>query len=477
MTRASDLPLFGFQAEDVAKLSGVYGGLDGSDMGSGKTYKGIALDLNHREEIATTRFKGAATLVIAPLAVLDMWVAKYNELAPELRTYRINPKSKKTREEIYKADADVYVVHWDCLRLLPDLARAQFGHVIADECHRGQNRKAQQTTALKRIKPMFRLGLSGTPVTSRPEKFCSILNWLYPKDRRFTSYWRFFANHVDTHEEYKADGTPYTVIDGYKNLDELVEYISPFYVRHLKKTQCCPHHPEGVTPELPEKYYSEMTVDLSPDQRRAFDEMKKDMIAWVGANKNSPLIAPIAVAKLRRLEQFASAYADVKVINNEQIVTLTEPSSKLDAVMQMLDDNPDEQVIIFSQFRQMIDLLEARLAKKGISYVVLTGKTPQINRSRIVADFQAGNARVFAGTIDAGGVGITLTAASTVVMLDRKRGVPTLNFQAEDRAWRIGQKNAVQVIDVVARNTVERDRARKLGITWDWLQKIFGDKG
>ncbi len=464
--------LFPFQQEDTDKLSDVPSGLNASEMGTGKTHTGIAVDVAKRN--SDSKDAKLPTLVLAPLSALGMWEEKYAELAPELRTFRIDHTSKITRERIYTAEADVYIVHWDALRLLPALPKRRWLHVVADECQRAQNRKAQQTTALKRIKPIHRLGLSGTPVTSHVEKFCSVLNWMWPKDRQFSSFWRFFAEHVDFHEDVGPNG-PYKVIDGYKNLDELLDYISPCYVRHLKKEPCCAHHPNGVTPWLPDKYYSSIKVDLHAPQRRAYDEMKKDMIAWVGANEQNPIVAPIAIAKITRLQQFSAGYADVSYVNGQAKVTLTEPSAKLDTLMEILRDNDTEQVVVWSQFRQMIDLLAIRLAKAGISYVSLTGGTPEAIRKQNIQTFQAGKARVFIGTIAAGGVAITLTAASTVVMLDRVAGAPTVNFQAEDRCWRIGQKNAVQVIDVMARNTIDFDRAAKLDITWGWLRKMLGD--
>ena len=719
MIDLSSLGLFPFQQDDVDKLADPPSGLDASDMGTGKTYKGIALDLMVRDE-APTSYRNSPTLVIAPLSVLGMWEAKFNELAPQLKTYRINPQSKKTREWFYKAEADVYILHWDALRLMPDLAKQKWLHIIGDEIHRGQNRKAQQTTALKRIKAPRKFGASGTPVTSKPEKYQSILNWLYPTNKEFRSFWRFYEEYVVYHIEIGPNG-PYKVIDGYKNLDALLEKVEPFYVRHLKRSECCPHHPQGVFPELPDKYYctpletpimmndfsfksidqvspgdivmgwkeaenvgtrkkliaskvlsighlqrplleaklasgrvirctpdhlwrngvtsnvqwiqlgalpdgrknkaktllhivdpprkltpdeqeaaiwlggifdgegsfchsptgdhwsvfqsqeknykvhkrikevldkleipyiqnrngdnfqfpttrdvalkiltwckpvknetlerfilergvtadkvievnkieglhdvawletetgnyiawgyasknSEIVVELKPEQRRAFNEMKKDMLAWVGANEDQPVVAPIAIAKLTRCYQFSSAYAQVNKLTG--LVELTEPSSKLDALMGFLADNPNEQVVVFSQFKQLIKLLEARLNKAKITHVLLTGDIPELQRKANVDAFQAGKARVFCGTIAAGGVGITLTAASTVVMLDRKAGVPSLNFQAEDRCWRYGQKNAVQVIDIIAKGTADRERAHKLEVTWSWLKKMLGD--
>src|SRR5690606_24192000 len=117
---------------------------------------------------------------------------------------------------------------------------------------------------------------------------------------------------------------------------------------------------------------------------------------------------------------------------------------------------------------QILPLLAQRLEKKGITYGIFTGDTKDSERKEIIRDFQAGDRRVFAGTIQAGGVGITLTAASTVVFLDRGWS-PAINEQAEDRLHRIGQKNAVQVIDMMAKGTVDIGRKEMLEQKSEWL--------
>jgi SNF2 family DNA or RNA helicase len=155
---------------------------------------------------------------------------------------------------------------------------------------------------------------------------------------------------------------------------------------------------------------------------------------------------------------------------------MIDPSSKLDALMELLDNTSldTEPVVVFSQFRGSIRLLEERCQKAGYKLVTLTGGTSQAERASNIRDFQEGRAHVFAGTIAAGGVGITLTRASTVVFLDRAWS-PSVNRQAEDRLHRIGQKNAVQVIDIMARKTIDLGRRQQIERKWTWLQQILGD--
>ncbi len=153
---------------------------------------------------------------------------------------------------------------------------------------------------------------------------------------------------------------------------------------------------------------------------------------------------------------------------------LSEPSSKLDAVMEIIEELGDRQVVIFSQFAQVIKLLAARLEKKGITHGKFIGDTPADERARIISSFQDGKIQVFAGTISAGGVGITLTAASTVVFVDRSWSA-ALNLQAEDRLHRIGQKQAVQVIDIIANDTIDRKRIKIIQTKWEWVKRLIGD--
>lgn len=459
------IDLFPFQREDVEKLTPHTGVLIANEMGTGKTYEAVALDVERRKIAGPT----AKTLVVAPLSVLDSWRIHFEELT-DLTVQVINPKA---RELFLKRDVQIYVVHWDVLRLMPELTSMPWLHIVSDECHRAQSRNAQQTKALKKIASTFKTGLSGTPITNTPDKLWSILNWLYPKGRGdqftpyYTSYWRFFGKFVESIQTPQG----YREIKGPKNTDLLHEMIGPYYVRHLKKKRCCKHHPHGVTPELPDKYNSEIYVALEGKQLKAYNSMKKDMLAWIGDHEDKPLAAPVVVAQLVRLQQFACAYAE---IDREGKVIMADPSTKLDACMQMLLDNPDEQFVIFSQFAQLIRLLKQRLEKKDIPHGILIGDTPQKFRGKLVNDFQSGRTRVFASTIAAGGVGITLTSANKCIFLDRSWS-PALNSQAEDRLHRIGQVAPVQIIDIIARGTVDLGRKQRLEQKWSWIRQVLGD--
>lgn len=458
--------LYEFQTKDVAKLNNVPNRLIASEMGTGKTFEADALDSLQACD------KGDRSLWVGPLGTLRGSRDKMLQFGIDKPLTIIDPKNRnRSWNAFVNGEPGVFFCHYEALRLMPELADQLWAHVIADECHRLQNRKSQQTKAMKRIKKVgARTGLSGTPITGNADKYWSVLNWLYPK--QFKSYWKFFEHFCQYHVEYTPT-TAYKVIDGPKNVEELNALVEPFYVRHLKKEQCCEDHPLGVMSWLPDKYWDERIVELSSQQRRAYDAMKKDMLAWIGPQEDQPLAAPIAIAQHTRLSQFSTAYAELGTVGN---VKLSEPSSKLDACMEIIEDNSTEAIVIWSQFRQVIDLLQARCIKHKIDVVTYTGDNTKVRDSN-VQTFAKGGAQIFAGTISAGGVGIDglQDASSTMIFIDRQFPT-TLNIQAEDRLWRDGQDNAVQVIDLVAANTHERGRHLQLAKTWADIKAILGDK-
>ena len=487
------MKLYPFQKEMVDKFENVPSVLCGDDMGLGKTFEALALDIRRR----TTQLKGhrqtdCKTLIVTPSSVVSSWVDHIYAIWPSAKVAVIDPKNRPDLISKLSQPYHYYVIHWEAVRLIEELRDIRWWHIIADEVHRVKNRKAQVTQGLKKLKTSYKTGLSGTPADNAPQDLWSILNWLYP--RIWSSHNRFdnYFVKIQTHTQgacfaimTREDGTEgpcggyhkgtFKKVTGVAHIDELQTSIAPYYIRRLK---------EDVIKELPDKYYTEVKVKLPPKQRRIYDQMRTDMLAWIGQHEHEPIAAPIVVAQLIRLKQFALGYAEIVtakkrdkdgVVRDVRTVKLSEPSIKLDAVMQIIEDNPTKQIVVFSESKQIINLLNTRLASARISCAVLTGDTPQTARGDLVDYFQRGNARVFAGTIHAGGEGITLTASDTVCFLDRTWN-PSKNKQAEDRLHRIGQKNAVQVIDIVAEDSVDGGRLQALRLKWSWLRQLLGDK-
>ncbi len=444
-------PLLPFQQEDVDYLGLQPSVLVANSMGTGKTWEALERDLWIREKEGDGR-----TLIVAPLSTHSSWEEHILDLT-ELGYYVIDPKDRDQFINHTKIDCAIFVLHFEALRLMPELAKIKWQHIIVDECQKIKNRKAQQTKALKKIKAPYKTAMSGTPMVNRPDELWSVLNWLYPKT--YTSYWRFYRDHVD------FDVTPqgYHIIRGPRKPKALRREITPFTVRRLK---------EDVLPQLPEKYYTKLEVVLHPQQRRAYDKMRKDMIAWVGSHEDRPLVAPAVIAQLMRLQQLASASVDV--VNGS--VELREPSAKLDALLDLLDaanGGSSDPIVVFSAFSRMIRLVAEKLSSVGVTHRVLTGDTPQSLRGSIIKDFQAGKVKVLLATIATGGTGITLHRANKVCFLDRSWS-PAENQQAEDRLHRIGQRSAVQVIDIMAKGTIDQGKNQKLELKADWIRKILG---
>lgn len=463
------IELYPFQEEDIKKIIRQKAGLIGSEMGTGKTHVAIAIDQAWYEK---TKGEGAdlPTLIIAPLNTFDSWQEKYEMQAPDIEVFTIDRKDRpRFLEAIRKNEADVYLMHWDALRLMPELRNFQFNTIIADEVHRSSNRKAQATRALKYLKTNHKLGLSGTASGDKPENLWSILNWLWPS--YYKSYWRF-RKHYCEEELVTRGGIAYRQIVGVKNADSLHKEMAPWYVRHLKRERCCQHHPSGVMDWLPEKTYDTIWVDLSPLQRKYYDQMRKEMVAWVGEHEDSPLVASVVVAQMVRLSQMALA---TPTFDGPKII-LSEPSSKIDAAKELILDHDDKQFVVFSASKQACYLAQVAFERAGITCEVLSGDTPQVQREGMVRRFNAKEYRVFIGVIQAAAEGIDglQHSTDTAIFLDRSWST-VKNMQAEDRLHRGGQKDTVQIIDIMARSTLDFGRKQRLETKWSWIKEILGD--
>ena len=466
------------------------------DMGTGKTVMGIALDVLRRKQ-PWPHHKRTLVVTMAG-AMVDTWKDHYAAMAPHLKVVTLDPKRRVNSWAAFmSSEADVFIMHWDAVRLMPELTRVNWLHVIGDEIQRIQYRDTAMTKAFKKIRSVgFKLGLSGTPSTGKPEGFWSpVLNWLYPQGPKwatdvekgyFRSYWKYNDEFIETEEQTYSktneDGERaligYKKTVGPKNEAKLQKIVGVFTIRR-KLRDVHKDHPE----EVPGVTYF---VDLLPEQRRTYNEMRDEMVAWVRKHETdddivAPIVAGAAVAKLTRLLQFAAASADVtwelgKDGEQHPKVYLKEPSSKLDRAMELIDIllDEDNKVVVFAVHAQLIRLLNTRLAKKKVDFVSITGDVDQKERITAVKRFQEGSAQVFTGTIAAGGVGITLTAANHLIMLQRDWS-PALNQQAISRLDRLGQKLPVQVIDIVSTDTVEVEKNDRAQLKWSWLKRMLGD--
>ena len=462
-----------FQVEDVIHISKQKAGLIGNEMGTGKTHEAIELIVRWNKELREEGVRLPA-LIIAPLNTFDSWVAKFASQEPSITVHVIDRKNRERfLQSIRKKEADVYLMHWDALRLVVDdflASKVMFSTVVADEVHRAANRKAQATRALKKVKCHRKLGMSGTASGDKPWNLWSILNWLWPTYYR--SYWNFVKTYA-VQDLVRRGNAVYTEFIGVKNEEHLFREISPWYARHLKRERCCDHHPNGVMEELPDKTYETIWVDLSPKQRKIYNAMKNEMVAWVGEHEDSPLVAGAVVAQMTRLSQMALATPEFR---EDGVVTLTAPSSKIDAVKELINDHPEKQFVIFTSSKKAAYLAQSEFGRVGITSCVLSGDTPDSERRGMVDRFVSGQWRVFIGVIQAVAEGIDglQHATDTAIFLDRSWST-IRNQQAEDRLHRGGQKDTVTIIDVMARDTLDFGRRQKLQRKWAWIKAILGD--
>lgn len=438
------LTLYDFQQEDVDKYAPVRSILNGSDMGTGKTVTTVVMDSVRRK--SWDKRIPPKTLIICPVAVIDSWRSHYQQWAPQLRVYEIDTRDHLAfRIAVESGMYDVYIVNFAGMRMAENLATHAWFHVIIDEAHGLQDHTSAQSRAAQKIPAYYKTALSGTPSWHRPEDLFGILHWLYP------NHWAS----LDSYNKMYCKGKR-----SIKNQEILQHEISGFYICHKK---------EDVLKHLPKKIYAEIPVELGEKQRRAYDTMASQFIAHIGEHEDEVISVPNALVQIGRLQQFAIAYGKLE----DDKMLLDEPSAKLDKVMELVH-KANGPLVVFSQFEQVIRLFEQRLKAQHIPHGVYTGSIPKHRRDDVVRDFQANKLKVFAGTLKAGGQGLTLTAASRMIRIDRE-WVEALNEQAVNRIHRVGQTQTCQIADLVANNTVDRWRIARMEISWKVLKRLLGE--
>lgn len=336
-----------------------------------------------------------------------------------------------------------------------ELNEIEFKSVIGDEVHRISDPSSKTSRAFKAASgdADIRIGLSGTPINATPDQLYSALNWLYPE--AYPSKVKFLDRFCDISSN-EWGGT--TVLGIKKSMEkEFFSGIDPI-LRRMPK--------EVILPFLPPIVRIRRNVEMGAKQAKAYTQMKNVMISELDGDitaTTSPLV------KLTRLTQFASAYAEVgyREVNDpdspipgvkktEEFLTLADPSCKVDAFMDDLADYGDSSVVVFAQHKQLIDLLAKRMDKHEIQYGLITGDQDAVQRQAFMDSFQEGKIKFILCTIQAGGTGITLTKADTMVFLQRSYNMIN-NVQAEGRAHRIGseQHEKIKIVDYVTEDTVE----------------------
>lgn len=335
-----------------------------------------------------------------------------------------------------------------------ELNKIEFQTVIGDEIHRIMDPSSKVSRAFKAAtgNAPFRFGLSGTPIASSPEDLFSPLNWCFPE--AYPSKTKYIDRMCTT--TYNAWGA--TIVTGIKPEmeKEFFEGLDPF-LRRMPK--------EVILPFLPPIIRERRDVEMGAKQKKAYEQMRDNMVADLDGEL---LITTSPLTKLTRLLQFAASYAEIEYrpvrnketreIEDVAFVKLSDPSATLDAFMDDLPDFGDESLVVFAVSSQFINLLSQRMDKLKIPHGLITGEQDAVARQRYMDQFQKGEIKYILCTIAAGGTGITLTRASTMVFLQRSWSLIE-DQQAEARAHRIGSEmhEVVRIIDYVVKDTVQQD--------------------
>lgn len=457
-----------YQLEGAAMLTGTGRGFLFDDPGTGKTITAI-LGLLWLRAAGVIPVAGPI-VVVCPGTVVDSWVRAWHDWTTlSAVAWRGSPDTRKRKV----GTADVYVVGFATARndaVSPRRATALHASrkagplwemrpsaVVVDECHAIKNRESKQSQVVRALGSRARVvfALSGTPITHTIRDLWPNMAMIEPAG--YHAEERFTDRYVQTTSgDYKGDAIG---LQPWRQAEWDQALLGQY--RRVSKAD--------VLPQLPPKVYSVREVELPAEYRKAYDDFEAEMLAEL-PDEDVELSTMSELAKLELLCRLACAAADVYTVMVEVIdpftgeredvervrAKLRAPSWKADALVEDLDQRPGQQVAVFAPSRQMIDVAHEVVAKAGYRCALVVGGQTPAERTANVDAFQRGDADVILVTTSAGGVGITLTAASVVAFLQRPWSY-VLASQAEDRCHRIGSEihDSIEIIDYVAKDTVD----------------------
>ena len=405
-----------------------FAGILADDMGLGKTVQTLAYLLLEKEQGRMDK----PCLIVAPTSLMSNWRREAEQFAPALKVLVLQgPERQNKFGQITEHDL--------ILSTYPLLARDEetllshrYHTLILDEAQVVKNPKAKAAQLIRRIKTDQRLCLTGTPMENHLGELWALFDFLMPG---FLGEARQFNNLFRIPIEKQGDDL---------RRQQLTQRVAPFMLRRTKSE---------VVLELPQKTEIIRTVTLEKSQAALYESIRMSMehkVRQAIANKG---LSASHITILDALLKLRQVCCDPRLLQLAQARTVKE-SAKLDLLMQMLPEMVEEgrRVLLFSAFTKMLGHIEAALKKHGINFSKLTGQTR--NRDEAIEKFKSGEADVFLISLKAGGVGLNLTEADTVIHYDPWWN-PAAENQATDRAHRIGQDKAVFVYKLVTENSVE----------------------
>jgi superfamily II DNA or RNA helicase len=413
-----------YQAAGVAWLWSRYlvgvGALLADDMGLGKTHQVMGMLC-----LLADRDPGAQTLVVCPRGVLEHWHTLLEQFAPGLPVRLFHGPSRSL--EGFKSGGIVLTTYDILFRSTEDLIERDWAVVVFDEAQRIKNPRTKAARAARKIPTKFRVALTGTPLENRLLELWSVVDLILPgylgSEREFRSIHRDPTHH---------------------QLHLLRQRLGVLTLRRVK---------DQVLDDLPEKVEDIRYCRLLPEQRtvyRSIHRKRSKEIVELLRDEEAEIPYMHIFALLTKLKQVCDHPALVEGSEGG-----TAGSAKTEIFDEILDEALDGglQVVVFSQYVKMIELMSSHLDRRKTKHLVLTGESR--DRGRIVRRFNSEqHERVLLASLLAGGVGIDLTGASVVLHYDRWWN-PAKENQATDRVHRIGQKRFVQVFKLITRNTIE----------------------
>ncbi len=442
LPKALDGVLRPYQVEGFSYLCRLsqlrFGGILADDMGLGKTLQTIAWLLWLAEE----RRGGFRALVVCPKSVTDNWVQEPKKFNTGLSASLFRSSDSGFGE------ANIVVTNYAQLRLNADLfLEEEWDAIVLDEAQYIKSPTSQTSKVAYKLKGRNRLALTGTPIENSLMDLWSIMRFAMP--RLFGPLPTFQANY--------GNGS------GSDALGDLRQRMRPFLLRRLK---------QDVAKELPARIEKDIYCDLEGKQRELYDEELAKARAMLKAAKGQG--GPLNVLQaLLRLRQICCDDRLVSSVDSEA----QEASAKVQALLDLLEPLVAEghKVLVFSQFVRMLEIVEEALRERGIEKLKLTGQTK--DRGQLVERFQQdGSEQVFLLSLKAAGSGLTLTAASYVVLLDPWWN-PAVEAQAIDRAHRIGQTDQVIAYRILAKDTIEEKIRKIQQEKAELAAALFGESG
>jgi SNF2 family DNA or RNA helicase len=410
-----------------------FGGCLADDMGLGKTVQVLALLESRRELRAAGEGKKSErpgpSLVVVPRSLVFNWKEEAARFTPRLRVLD-HTGTGRPRDTTAFADFDVVLTTYGTLRrdalLFKDFA---FDYAILDEAQAVKNADTESAKAVRLLRARHRLALSGTPVENHLGELWSLFEFLNPGMLGTASVFKLLAGDLRNPD---AQGR-----------DVLARALRPFILRRTK---------EQVARDLPAKSEQTIYCEMKPAQRKRYDELREHYRQSLLSKVDAQGMARSKIQVLEALLRLRQAACHPGLIDKERT---GEPSAKLDALLPQLDEVMDEghKTLVFSQFTSLLAIVRERLDAEGITYEYLDGRTR--DRAARVERFQTDpECRLFLISLKAGGLGLNLTAAEYVFLLDPWWN-PAVEAQAIDRAHRIGQERPVFAYRLIARDTVE----------------------